>query len=240
MSCSRLAADCRRVASIHQRWDNQVAVLLGDFLYARAFALSTSLSSRLCSSVLAETTRRICVGEIDQSTSRYDFDIAEERYEALCGAKTASLYAAGCELGARYPGGNEEVGRLMHGFGWEIGLAFQIIDDCLDLTGTQEELGKTVGRDVADGKVTLPVLHVYARASEAERSAIRDAFTLPGIEDRIARLQQACDLGPGVDYALHRAGSLVDSALARLARLSEGPARDALASIGAFVLERRT
>src|SRR5258706_13188763 len=73
----------RRVACVNQRWDNQIAVLLGDFLYARAFALSTDLSSRLCSRLLAETTRRICVGEIEQTTSRYDFELSEARYELI-------------------------------------------------------------------------------------------------------------------------------------------------------------
>ena len=81
----------RRVACVNQRWDNQTAVLLGDFLYARAFALSTDLSSRLASRVLAETTRRICVSEIDQSARRFDFEISEAAYEAISGGKTASL-----------------------------------------------------------------------------------------------------------------------------------------------------
>ena len=104
----------RRVASVNQRWDNQVAVLLGDFLYSRAFALSTDLSSRLASRVLSETTRRLCVGEIEQSTKRYDFELSQETYEAIAGAKTATLYSAACELGARYPGGRDEAGQDDH------------------------------------------------------------------------------------------------------------------------------
>lgn len=228
----------RRVACVNQRWDNQVAVLLGDFLYARAFALSTRLSSRLCSHVLAETTRRICVGEIDQSTSRYDFDMPEERYEAICGAKTASLYAAACELGARYPGGNEEHGARMREFGWNIGLAFQIVDDCLDVIGSEATVGKTVGADVEDGKVTLPVLYTYAQADPADRARIRDIYTLPDLGGRAARLREACDLGPGVEYALGRARRLVEDALDRARELPESPAREALSEIGAFVLDR--
>ena len=229
----------RRVASVNQRWDNQVAVLLGDFLYARAFALSTDLSSRLCSRLLSNTTRDICVGEIEQSTSRYDFDIPQGRYEGLCGAKTASLYAAACELGARYPGGNEDVGALMKSFGWELGVAFQIKDDCLDIIGNEAEVGKTVGRDVEDGKVTLPVLHVYRHASDAAKAAIRDVYTMPGVEDRTRRLTEVCDLAPGVDYALGRAEELVRTALGRLAALPHSPARQALEGIGGFVLERK-
>jgi len=229
----------RRVACVNERWDNQVAVLLGDFLYARAFALSTELSSRLCSRLLAETTRRLCVGEIEQSAGRYDFELSQEQYEKIAGAKTASLYAAACELGARYPGGNHDVGAKMRAFGWEIGLAFQIIDDCLDVVGQEEVVGKSVGHDVEDGKVTLPVLWTYAGADDATRARIRDAYTLPGVEHRAARLREVCDLGPGVAYAERRAAELVEQATARLRGLAPGAARDALEGMGAFVLERR-
>jgi octaprenyl-diphosphate synthase len=228
----------RRVACINQRWDNQIAVLLGDFLYARAFALSTQLSSRLCSRLLAETTRRLCVGEIEQSTRRYDFEMEQRSYEEICGAKTASLYSAACELGARYPGGNDELGAEMAAMGWNFGLAFQIVDDCLDLTGTNDALGKTVGTDVEEGKVTLPVLHVYANAGELERAAIRDLYTLPGLEGRAALLRERCDLGPGLAFAMQRARDLVEDGLLRLRRLPESPARGAIENVARFLVGR--
>jgi len=228
----------RRVACVNQRWDNQIAVLLGDFLYARAFALSTELSSRLCSRLLAETTRRLCVGEIEQSTRRYDFEMPEEDYEALCGAKTASLYAAACELGSRYPAGNEEIGGEMRLLGWNLGLAFQIVDDCLDLVGTLDAVGKTVGTDVEDGKVTLPVLYVYRRSDDAVRAAIRDVYTRPGLTERARLLRESCDLAPGIEYAHARAASLVAEAMARLERLPRCRARASLEAIGDFVLVR--
>jgi octaprenyl-diphosphate synthase len=230
----------RRVACVNERWDNQVAVLLGDFLYARAFALSTDLSSRLCSRLLAETTRRICVGEIDQAASRYDFEMPQARYEAIAGAKTACLYAAACELGARYPGGHHELGAQMSAFGWELGLAFQIVDDVLDVTASEDELGKSVGTDVEDGKVTLPVLFTYRDADETTRARIRDVFTLPAIEQRAVELRSACDLGRGVDLALGRALELVASARERLRALPDSAARAALEELGSFVLERRS
>jgi len=229
----------RRVACVNERWDNQTAVLLGDFLYARAFALSTDLSSRLASRVLAETTRRICVSEIDQAARRYDFDLGQAAYEEISGGKTASLYSAACELGARYPGGREEAGRLLRRFGWEIGLAFQIVDDCLDVVGDEAVVGKSVGNDVDDGKITLPVLRAYALADEAARARIRDVYTAPGLERRAARLREVCDLSPGIEYAMGRAEDLVALARGRLQALEPTPAREALASLSEFVLERR-
>lgn len=230
----------RKVACVNERWDNQVAVLLGDYLYARAFALSTELSSRLCSRVLAETTRRICVGEIEQATGRYDFELAQARYEAIAGAKTATLYAAACELGARYPAGNEELGATLRAFGWELGLSFQIVDDCLDLTADEAELGKSAGTDVEDGKVTLPVLYTYRCADEATRARIRDVYTRPGLERRARVLREQCDLGPGLEYAYARARALIESARERLSRLPEGPSRHSLETLTGFVLSRRS
>jgi octaprenyl-diphosphate synthase len=229
----------RRVACVNQRWDNQTAVLLGDFLYARAFALSTDLSSRMCSRMLAEATRRICIGEIEQAASRYDFEMTQERYEWIAGAKTATLYAAACELGARYPAGHEEIGAKLRQFGWELGLAFQIIDDCLDVTASQAEVGKSVGTDVEDGKVTLPTLWAYRRGDDVVKAAIRDVYTRPGMTERVRHLRDVCDLAGGVAYAEARAETLIGDALARVRELQPNPARNALEGIAEFVLERK-
>ena len=230
----------RRVACINQRWDNQVAVLLGDFLYARAFSLSTDLSSSLASRLLSETTRKLCVGEIEQSARRYDFDQPAEQIERVAAAKTASLYSASAELGARYPDGDSKTAESMAAFGHELGLAFQLVDDCLDLVGDREVLGKSVGTDVEDGKVTLPVSIAYAKADDKTRARMRDLFTLPGLEDRAKRLRLECDLEAGVSRTLGRARELVESARARLLELPAGPARSALEDLSAFVLARRS
>jgi octaprenyl-diphosphate synthase len=229
----------RRVACVNERWDNQIAVLLGDFLYSRAFGLSTQLRSRLCSRLLADTTSRLCVGEIEQSTMRYHFEMSQADYERIAAAKTGTLYSAACELGARYPEGDEARWKEMREFGSELGLAFQIIDDCLDVVGEEDVVGKSVGNDVADGKVTLPVLRTYAEANELTRASIRDAYTMPGIENRRDALREVCDLHPGTEYALNRASELVERAMQRLAQLPRSPARQALEGMGEFVLQRR-
>ncbi|MEZ5979543.1 MAG: polyprenyl synthetase family protein [Planctomycetota bacterium] len=228
----------RRVACVNQRWDNQIAVLLGDFLYARAFALSTTLSSRLCSRLLAETTRVLCVGEIEQSARRYDFEVERETLERIASSKTASLYSAACELGARYPGGETEKGETMAAFGREVGLAFQLVDDCLDLVGDEAVLGKSVGSDVQDGKVTLPVWHVYRGADPTTRARIRDAYTLPNVHDRAAALKRVVDVRPGVEATMVDARGLLDGARDRLRGLPESAARSSLEEITRFVLKR--
>ncbi|MEL6906801.1 MAG: polyprenyl synthetase family protein [Planctomycetota bacterium] len=233
----------RRVASVNRRWDNQVAVLLGDLVYSRAFHLSTTLRSPLASQLLSTITQEICSGEIEQAAGRYDFEMSRETYERVATAKTGALYGAACELGFRYPDGSEFDGAHMRAFGREVGLAFQIVDDLIDIQADEETAGKSTGTDVEDGKVTLAVLEVYRSADASTRAAIRDAYTLPGLDSepggRLARLRSVCDLKPGVEAARARAAELVTSARHRLKRLPQGPWRDALHLLSEFVLERR-
>jgi octaprenyl-diphosphate synthase len=179
------------------------------------------------------------VGEIEQSTLRYDFELSDEQCESIADAKTATLYAAACELGARYPGGREDIGAELASFGHEIGLAFQIVDDCLDVVGDAAVVGKSVGNDVEDGKITLPVLHAYCRASPAERARVREVYTQPGLERRIEHLRAACDLAGGVESAMVRAAELARRAQGRLADLPASASRDALMDLAEYVLERR-
>lgn len=241
----------RRVACVNERWDNQTAILLGDFLYSRAFGLSTRLSSRLPSQLLAGTTSRLCAGEIEQAALRYTFDLPQKTYEQVAAAKTGSLYAAACELGARYQMGksfdsSDAVGQALRSYGEELGLAFQIIDDCLDVTGDPKTVGKSVGTDVEDGKVTLPVLFTYSESGSSQRARIRDIYTAPAEElgllpeggGRARLLREEIDLEAGINFAQNRAEELVSQAVGRLAILPDSPARQTLESVGAFVLGR--
>lgn len=245
-------ADLRRnVPSVHAQWDEQTAILLGDMLYSRAFHLSTRLRSVLAAQVLSKSAQRICAGEMEQAALRYRFDLPQERYEAIAGAKTAELYAAACELGARYQGdpalegppASPPVGWALElrEFGREVGLAFQIIDDVLDLEGQEEQVGKRVGNDVEDGKVTLPVLHVYASASGSVQAAIREAYqgSLPTGAHRLEVLRAACDLGPGIHYAKRRAQDLLHNALRRAHGLPESAAKNTLVRIAEYILRRQ-
>src|SRR5439155_19291543 len=123
------------------------------------------------------------------------------------------------ELRARCRGGRADLGTELWQYGYEIGLAFQIVDDCLDVVAEESVVGKSVGNDVEDGKITLPVLWTYAQADERTRARMRDVYTMPGLERRLVLLRAACELGPGVEYAMARAGELVDHARERLCAL---------------------
>ncbi|MEZ5976092.1 MAG: polyprenyl synthetase family protein [Planctomycetota bacterium] len=238
-------ADLRRnQPSVHTQYDEQTAILLGDMLYSRAFHLSTRLRSILAARVLSQAAQRICAGEMEQAALRYSFDLPQERYEAIASAKTAELYGAACELGAHYPASPETPLRpaaaSLRAFGMELGLAFQITDDLLDLTGNEREVGKRVGNDVDDGKVTLAVLHTYAHSGASTQAAIRRAYQEPGIHDRLAALHEACDLGAGVAYARARAQELLRSARSRALQLDSGPAQQTLLRMADYLLDRKT
>jgi octaprenyl-diphosphate synthase len=230
----------RGLASVNARYGNPTAVLLGDYIYAKAFHLSTGLRSQVASRLLADTTRTVCRGEIEQTAARFDFDLTEARYLELIDMKTASLHGAACELGARYAGEGEETALAMRGFGRDLGRAFQIVDDCLDLEGDERIVGKSLGTDVSEGKITLPVVHLLAGLSPRERLRVREIYLAEGIADRAATLAAEFDLRPGIEYAIQCADGSSRKALESLERLPAGPCRDALASLAEYVLCRRS
>ena len=229
----------RNLPSVNARYGNSTAVLLGDYIYARAFSLSTRLRSQVASRVLSETTRTICRGEIEQTAARFDFELPEETYVDLIRAKTASLHGAACELGARYAGAPEEIASRMQDFGCNLGLAFQIVDDCLDLDGAESVVGKSLGTDIAEGKVTLPVLHLFRTLGPRERMRLKEIYLSEGIPDRAAVLAADFDLRPGIEYALGRADGFMHRALECVAVLPPGPCRDSLGSLAEYVLCRK-
>ena len=231
----------RQLPSINTAWDNQVAVLLGDWLYSRAFSRSTGLTFPLASQILAHTTQAICVGEIRQALGRHRFDATPEEYERIALAKTGVLYGAAAELGVRYGReGQEELGGTMRLMGEGLGLAFQIADDLLDIEGEQAMVGKSVGTDIDDGKVTLPVLYAWRDADSNGRRAIEAAYLDPDCSDRRAALFVACDLGQGCRRARARADELIVRAQDRLLQLPSGEVRDSLEHLLQFTLDRNS
>jgi geranylgeranyl pyrophosphate synthase len=181
------------------------------------------------------------VGEIRQAQGRYAFDASQRQYEEIAGAKTGVLYGAAAELGVRFARPEAEaLGAQMRALGEELGLAFQIADDLLDLEGEESVVGKSVGTDVDDGKVTLPVLFAWQAADVETRAAIESAYRAPGVPDRRAALFEACNLPRGCALARARADELVASARARLEQLPDTASREALERVLEFTLERRS
>jgi octaprenyl-diphosphate synthase len=228
----------RRAATVNRLWGNHRAVLMGDFLYSHAFHLCSGLDDQFAARLVGQTAITVCEGEMMQVANRGNFDLTEAEYIDIITRKTAVLVEASCHLGARYAGADEATLQRLRTFGSSIGVAFQIIDDLLDLTGDESEVGKSLGRDLCAGELTLPLIHYLGRLDPARRAQL--VPTLRGADPQCCRnaatlLKQSDSL----DYAHRVAREYVDIARQALAGLPPSPARDSLSAMAEFVLARR-
>ena len=164
----------RNVETANALWGNESAVLLGDFLLSKAFALSAAQPDKTVSKVLADTAIQICTGELRQNAQRNNWNLTEEQYFEIIEAKTASLFAASCKLGAIAADADPQTADAFSNFGKSLGTAFQIADDLIDITGAETQEGKTLGRDLAEAKPTLPVIHMLNNLPRPEAEKLAD------------------------------------------------------------------
>ena len=231
----------RRIETINHLSGVETAVLLGDYIYAKAFHMAVQLPDPSAARWLAETVRVICQGEITQILHRFDYQWSEDRYFTVIAEKTASLYAAACRLGGHYSaeeGSSANEGRLraLEEYGLELGIAFQIVDDCLDLDGDEAVVGKSLGTDLSKGKITLPML--YLLRNEAQASRFRELLGTSEAE-ALRRLRAEFPLEHAIAYAMEEAQRRIAKAQASLSQLPPGPARDALHKLAGLMLTRR-
>jgi len=232
----------RRIPTVNAMEGTEVAVLLGDYIYAKAFHMAVSLEDVTCARILAETVRVICQGEITQILHRFDFEWTPERYYRVIADKTASLYAAAARLGGYYSGGTEAQLDGLETYGQEIGIAFQIVDDCLDLAGDEDVVGKSLGTDLTKGKLTLPLLHLMESPDSRRRlQEFMASDTVKGQDgpEALASLRREFPLDRAVERAYDEADRRLERARGALDVLTPGPERDALAHLTDFVLRRR-
>ncbi len=159
----------RAQPTVNARWGNSLSVLLGDCLFAQALNLSTDFDNAQISRVIARAAREVCSGEIIQTQRRFDLHLGIDDYQRIIEMKTGSLFAAAAELGAVLNGADAETTRTLKDFGRKIGAAYQIYDDCLDIAGSETDIGKTLGTDLRKGKMTLPILMLLGSAPPGER-----------------------------------------------------------------------
>jgi octaprenyl-diphosphate synthase len=227
----------RRRSTVNAMSGNEAAVMLGDFLISHAFHLCSSLDTQYASREIGATTNTVCEGELNQIHHRGDSELTEPQYLEIIGGKTAALTATCCALGTRFAGAPQATVERMRRFGTDLGVAFQIVDDVLDLTGSEDVVGKTLGRDLDLGKPTLPVIHAISTGDGEIRrwfeSLIRDAG--PRGRDGVQTLLRRTG---STDYALGVARDYAHRAVEALRGLPESPARASLAAMAAFVVDR--
>src|SRR5271170_4725953 len=179
-------ADKRRgQPTANAKWGNAISVLLGDCLFAHALKLSTSFQNGEISRRIAHAASDVCSGEIIQTQRRFDLKLSVPDYFRIIEMKTAALFAAASELGAFINEASPEVISALKTFGLRFGTAYQIYDDCLDIAGSEESAGKTLGTDIRKGKLTLPILHLLQTASPAERHRYSEMILRSGEDDAL-------------------------------------------------------
>ncbi|MBI5762688.1 MAG: polyprenyl synthetase family protein [Planctomycetes bacterium] len=226
----------RRSPTVNRLVGNEAAVLLGDYLISHSYHLCSSLGSTRASRRIADVTNTVCEGELLQIANRGNWALNEDIYLEIVRRKTAALTSVCSELGAESSGASAEIVRHMAEFGMDLGIAFQIVDDLLDLTATQAEMGKSVGRDAEMGKLTLPAIRFLQRADASGRERLINAMSGGANGDE---LQELLGGGDAVESSMDTARSYVQSALQHLSVLPGSDARDALAAAAEFVTLRR-
>lgn len=226
----------RHLATVNARWDTEASVLLGDFLFTHAFYLASTLDDVVACRLIGRATNIVCEGELRQKGTRANYDLAEAEYLEIVEAKTAELTAVSCRLGALFSAAPPETIEQMDRFGRDLGIAFQIADDLLDVLGEEQTTGKSLGTDLEKQKPTLPLIHALEVASPADRRSLIALLTSgESCRESLLPLLKSCQ---AIDYARQRARQFVNRARRALDVLPSSPARDVLAAMTEFVVSR--
>ncbi len=230
----------RGIPTVNSLWNDQTSVIMGDYLYSKAFFLLVERGMLEPMHVLARTTHRMSLGEMLELEHQLNFDLTEEVYNRLIMDKTAVLLAAACEIGAYLAWGDGRERRVLTDFGLNLGMAFQITDDILDIEGDANVMGKNTRSDIRDGKITLPLIHAARSAPPAVVERIRERMTAGDLDDGgAAEVAHFADEYGGLAYARQRARSYADRAIELLDVFDSNPIRDTLHDAVEYVLDRR-
>jgi octaprenyl-diphosphate synthase len=220
-------------------WGNAASVLVGDFLFARSFTLMVETGSLRVLEILSRASSIIAEGEVRQLGALNDVSTSRGEYMEIIEAKTAALFSAATEVGAVIAGAAPEPVRALAAYGLDLGLAFQLVDDALDYGGLSSELGKSVGDDFREGKVTLPAVIAIARATQEERSFW--SRVLAEVDQRPGDFERACeilDARGAVTATLDAARERAEAAKAAIRPFADGEIKQALEDLPDFVVER--
>ena len=226
----------RNITTANSKWGNGLAVLLGDALFSHALKLSNDFKDTDISSAIALASREVCQGEILQTQRRFDLSLTKADYFKMIEMKTGELFAAACQIAAVLSGTDQKTSDAMHEYGMKLGTAYQIYDDIVDLIGSEDQIGKTLGTDLEKGKLTLPILNLLERSTPEQKAKLtkriieQQPLDLPVIVG-IAEYE-----GSMAD-AIKTAEQLVEEARQTLTLLQESEYTSAMRNITLFVDE---
>lgn len=224
----------RHVRTVNAEWGNKISILLGDMLFTHAFHLTSRVDRRACEWI-GDATNRVCAGELRQVSERGNLHLGEADYYAIVDGKTAALTEVACRMGAVHAGATEYVGDRLANYGRKLGIAFQIADDLLDLTGHEAKAGKTLGTDIEQRKMTLPLIHCLAHHPDAETLRSQIATGSP---QTLAAVRSALLQTGSIEYAREQADESSRKARAELDCLPPGECRDVLEQLTDWAIRR--
>ncbi|WHZ56318.1 heptaprenyl diphosphate synthase component II [Metabacillus hrfriensis] len=222
--------------TIKAKWDNRIAMYTGDYLFARSLEIMTSLENIAAHQILSKTIVEVSLGEIEQIKDKYDYDQNLRVYLRRIKRKTALLIAASCQLGAIAGGVPESIHKKLFLFGYYVGMSFQITDDILDFTSTEEELGKPVGGDLLQGNITLPVL--YAMENPELKKKI-SKVTSDATHAEMADIIDAISTSDAIERSIQVSDMYLQKGFSILNQLPKNRARSALTNIAKYIGKRK-
>ncbi|MCP4875858.1 MAG: octaprenyl diphosphate synthase [Gammaproteobacteria bacterium] len=218
-------------------WGNEAAVLVGDYLYSRAFQMMVRAQSMVIMDLLANTTNTIAQGEVLQLLNIRDPNTSEEKYHEVIYAKTACLFEAASRIGALLGGVSADTQLALQAYGKHLGVAFQLIDDVLDYSAQSDELGKNVGDDLSEGKPTLPLIRAMEVGNDSQKALVREAIET-GKVDRLDEIKQVIAETGALQYTLDQAHAESAAAKRQIAVLEESAYKRALTFLADYAVER--
>jgi octaprenyl-diphosphate synthase len=226
--------------AVHSRWGNDITVLLGDYLYIKSMAMALTHDTLEIVRVLCDVTLKMIEGELYQLTKNGDADISEEEHFDIIRRKTAYLFGGCAQIGGMLGGVDGEREEALREYGFNLGITFQLVDDLLDFLGDAAAVGKPVGSDLREGKVTLPLIHMLAHSNDGIGSRIvRDIVASRHVtDDQWSELLRALKEHASIDYAYRRAFEFAERAKKPLYTFPPSSERDALLALPDYVLSR--
>ena len=226
--------------SANNVWGNAASVLVGDFLYSKAFKLLSEIGDIRIVQLMSKMTNIMSEGEVFQLMKCGDTSLTEAEYLSIVEKKTAVLISAACGSGAILGGASQVQIEALEQYGYKIGMAFQITDDTLDYMAREEDFGKSIGKDLEEGKMTLPLIYTLAKSTQAEGDRIKStiekkALTPDSIRNIFALIQKS----GGIDYSLERAKTFIREAQNGLKVFAESPEKEHLLAVAAYILSRK-
>jgi octaprenyl-diphosphate synthase len=234
------AALRRGKPSAHSLWGNQVVVLVGDFLYSNALRLANILQKQPVMDALCTATAKMSEGELIQLSNQGNPDITEEDYMKIIQGKTAVLMSAACKGGAVIGGGTDEEVNALAKFGLNFGFTFQIADDILDYTAEEQAFGKILGKDLEEGKITLPLIYMLRDANESEIARVKEIISAEAVSEKdLADVLEMLREHKSIEKASARAAELLEEGKSELGRFDDSMEKRSLLAIADYALERK-